>query len=142
MSPISRAAASSLKIPVRTALAMGTARMQNWLLVKVAANQNDKMINFQAATILKLIFIVYIYMMSMASANVINCEVRQKRICSDQWTQAFTVAGGAATTLWAFITDNPTQDSKKQPTRKPTQRRKPTTVSGRRKNTKNDNLPS
>lgn len=121
---------------------MGTVKMQNWLLAKVAANQNGKMVNLQASTILRLIFIVYIYMMAMASANVINCEIRQRKVCSDQWTQAFTVAGGAATTLWAFITDNPTQDSKKQPTRKPTQRRKPTTVSGRRKNTRNDSLPS
>ena len=59
--------------------------------------------------ILKIIFFVYIYMMLLASAGVLNCETNRRGECGDQWTQAFTVSGGAITTLWAFITDNPIQ---------------------------------
>jgi hypothetical protein len=81
--------------------------------------------NYNPSTVLRLIFCVYLYMLAMASANVANCEFRKEKNCGDQWTQAFTVSGGAATTLWAFITDNPTQDSQKQP--KPRPRTVPTT---------------
>lgn len=58
--------------------------------------------------VLKLLVGCYSYMLIMASASVANCEVRRPGQCGNQWTQAFTVAGGAASTLWAFITESPT----------------------------------
>jgi hypothetical protein len=61
------------------------------------------------ALILKLLVGCYSYMLLMASANVLSCEVRRPGQCGNQWTQAFTVAGGAASTLWAYITDSPAQ---------------------------------
>ena len=61
------------------------------------------------ALVLKLLVGCYSYMLIMASANVASCELRKPGQCGNQWTQAFTVAGGAASTLWAFITDSPTQ---------------------------------
>lgn len=57
--------------------------------------------------VLKLIVGCYSYMLIMASANVASCEWRRPGQCGNQWTQAFTVAGGAASTMWAFITDSP-----------------------------------
>lgn len=57
--------------------------------------------------VLKLLVGCYSYMLLMASANVASCELRKPGQCGNQWTQAFTVAGGAASTLWAFITDSP-----------------------------------
>lgn len=63
--------------------------------------------------ILRLIFCVYGYMMAMASANVIHCEFKDSQSCSQEWAQAFTISSGAATTLWAYITDNPIQSSRK-----------------------------
>ena len=74
---------------------------------------------FSSKFILRTIFFVYIYMMMMASANVLNCEVRKHKECGDQWTQAFTVSGGAITTLWAYITDNPLQSGSKSPVSSP-----------------------
>lgn len=59
--------------------------------------------------ILRLIVSCYAYMLLMASANVLSCELRTAGQCGNQWTQAFTVAGGAASTLWAYITDSPSQ---------------------------------
>lgn len=61
------------------------------------------------ALVLKLLVGCYSYMLLMASANVLSCEVRRPGQCGNQWTQAFTVAGGAASTLWAYITDSPSQ---------------------------------
>jgi len=65
--------------------------------------------NHPAVTVLVLRLLVacYSYMLIMASANVASCEFRKPGQCGNQWTQAFTVAGGAASTLWAFITDSP-----------------------------------
>lgn len=57
--------------------------------------------------VLKLLVGCYSYMLLMSSANVASCELRRPGQCGNQWTQAFTVAGGAASTLWAFITDSP-----------------------------------
>lgn len=57
--------------------------------------------------VLKLLVGCYSYMLVMSSANVASCEIRRPGQCGNQWTQAFTVAGGAASTLWAFITDSP-----------------------------------
>jgi len=66
------------------------------------------------AIALKLIAACYGYSLFMASANVVNCEARRQGECGDQWTQAFTVAGGATTTVWAYITESPpSKDSKK-----------------------------
>ena len=59
--------------------------------------------------VLKLIVGCYAYMLLMASANVLSCEIRRPGQCGNQWTSAFQVAGGAATTMWAFITDSPNQ---------------------------------
>lgn len=61
--------------------------------------------------VLKLLVGCYSYMLVMASANVASCELRKPGQCGNQWTQAFTVAGGAASTLWAFITESPSQSS-------------------------------
>jgi len=61
------------------------------------------------ALVLKLLVGCYSYMLLMASANVLSCELRRPGQCGNQWTQAFTVAGGAASTLWAYITDSPAQ---------------------------------
>jgi hypothetical protein len=61
------------------------------------------------ALVLKLLVGCYSYMLVMASANVLSCELRRPGQCGNQWTQAFTVAGGAASTLWAYITDSPAQ---------------------------------
>lgn len=61
--------------------------------------------------VLKLLIGCYSYMFVMASANVASCEWRRPGQCGNQWTQAFTVAGGAASTMWAFITDSPSQAS-------------------------------
>ena len=63
------------------------------------------------ALVLKLLVGCYSYMLLMASANVLSCELRRPGQCGNQWTQAFTVAGGAASTLWAYITDSPAQTS-------------------------------
>lgn len=59
------------------------------------------------ALILRLIISCYCYMLLMASANVLSCELRRPGQCGNQWTQAFTVAAGATSTLWAYITDSP-----------------------------------
>lgn len=59
--------------------------------------------------VLKLLVGCYGYMLVMASANVASCELRRPGQCGNQWTQAFTVAGSAAGTLWAYITDSPAQ---------------------------------
>lgn len=59
--------------------------------------------------VLKLLVGCYSYMLVMSSANVASCEIRRPGQCGNQWTQAFTVAGGAASTLWAFITESPSQ---------------------------------
>lgn len=67
---------------------------------------------------LRLLVACYAYMMIMASANVASCEVRKPGQCGNQWTQAFTVAGGAASTMWAYITDSPNT------TKNPTTRRR------------------
>lgn len=61
------------------------------------------------ALVLRLLVGCYSYMLIMASANVASCEWRRPGQCGNQWTQAFTVAGGAASTMWAFITDSPSQ---------------------------------
>lgn len=61
--------------------------------------------------VLKLLVGCYSYMLLMSSANVASCELRRPGQCGNQWTQAFTVAGGAASTLWAFITDSPNTPS-------------------------------
>jgi hypothetical protein len=57
--------------------------------------------------VLKLLVGCYSYMLLMASANVLSCEIRRPGQCGNQWTQAFTVAGGASSTLWAYITESP-----------------------------------
>ena len=67
------------------------------------------------AIVLRLLVGCYGYMLLMASANVISCELRKPGQCGNQWTQAFTVAGGAASTMWAYITDSP---SAQHPSRK------------------------
>ena len=59
--------------------------------------------------VLKLLCGCYGYMLLMSSANVLSCELKNSGKCGDQWTQAFTVAGGATSTLWAFITESPNQ---------------------------------
>lgn len=59
------------------------------------------------ALVLRLLVGCYGYMFVMASANVAACELRKPGACGPAWTQAFTVAGGAASTLWAYITDSP-----------------------------------
>lgn len=64
--------------------------------------------------VLKLLVGCYSYMLLMSSANVASCEIRRPGQCGNQWTQAFTVAGGAASTLWAFITDSPNTPSSAQ----------------------------
>ena len=64
--------------------------------------------------VLKLLVGCYSYMLLMSSANVASCELRRPGQCGNQWTQAFTVAGGAASTLWAFITDSPNTPSSAQ----------------------------
>ena len=61
--------------------------------------------------VLKLLVGCYSYMLVMSSANVASCEIRRPGQCGNQWTQAFTVAGGAASTLWAFITESPLQNN-------------------------------
>lgn len=91
--------------------------LKPYVLSKLTPSVRPMSKHYDPSVILKLICGVYAYMMLMASANVANCEARRERACADQWTQAFTVSGGAATTLWAYITDNPTQDAKKQPSR-------------------------
>jgi len=57
--------------------------------------------------VLKLLVGCYGYMLVMASANVAACELRKPGACGPAWTQAFTVAGGAASTLWAYVVDSP-----------------------------------
>ncbi len=64
--------------------------------------------------VLKLLVGCYSYMLLMSSANVASCEIRRPGQCGNQWTQAFTVAGGAASALWAFITDSPNAPSSAQ----------------------------
>jgi hypothetical protein len=61
--------------------------------------------------VLRLLCGCYGYMLIMASGNVAACELRKPGACGPQWTQAFTVAGGAASTLWAYITDSPNTNS-------------------------------
>jgi hypothetical protein len=61
--------------------------------------------------VLKLLVGCYSYMLLMASGNVAACELRKPGACGPAWTQAFTVAGGAASTLWAYITDSPNSPS-------------------------------
>lgn len=68
--------------------------------------------------VLRLLVACYSYMLIMASANVASCEVRRPGQCGNQWTQAFTVAGGAASTLWAYITDSPSQNTKTPSTKR------------------------
>ena len=56
-------------------------------------------------------FLCYGYMLLLSGANVINCEMRNSGQCSQAWTQSFTVSGGIASTLWAYITDKPKSTS-------------------------------
>lgn len=63
------------------------------------------------ALVLRLLVGCYGYMLVMASAGVASCELRKPGECGSSWTQAFTVAGGAASTMWAFITDSPNTPS-------------------------------
>lgn len=63
---------------------------------------------------LKLIVACYGYSLAMASAGVISCELRKPGECSSQWMQAFTVAGGATTTMWAYITESPPPGSARE----------------------------
>lgn len=65
--------------------------------------------------VLRLLIGCYSYSLGMASANVAACELRRPGQCGNQWTQAFTVAGGAASTLWAYITESPAQSSGTSP---------------------------
>ena len=67
--------------------------------------------------VLRLIVGCYSYMLIMASANVASCELRRPGQCGNQWTQAFTVAGGAASTMWAFITESPRSTAEGSATR-------------------------
>ena len=62
------------------------------------------------AIVLRLLVGCYGYMLLMASFNVASCEWRRPGQCGNQWTQSFTVAGGAASTMWAYITDSPRQE--------------------------------
>ena len=71
--------------------------------------------------VLKLLVGCYSYMLVMSSANVASCEFRRPGQCGNQWTQAFTVAGGAASTLWAYITDSPVQAAPRGRQRHPRQ---------------------
>lgn len=73
------------------------------------------------ALVLKLLVGCYSYMLVMASANVLSCELRRPGQCGNQWTQAFTVAGGAASTLWAYITESPSQAAPRGRQRSPSQ---------------------
>jgi hypothetical protein len=61
------------------------------------------------ALVLRLLMTVYGYSLVMATGQVISCEIRNAGACADQWTQAFTISAGAASTLWAYITDSPVQ---------------------------------
>lgn len=61
--------------------------------------------------VLRLLVGCYSYMLVMASAGVAACELRTPGNCGSSWTQAFTVAGGAASTMWAYITDSPNSPS-------------------------------
>jgi hypothetical protein len=72
------------------------------------------------ALILRLIVGCYAYMLLMASANVVSCELRRPGQCGNQWTQAFTVAAGATSTLWAYITDSPDQRPASRGRQRPT----------------------
>lgn len=67
--------------------------------------------------IFKLICAIYVYMMAMSAIGVISCEQRKRGECGEQWTQIYTISGGALTTLWAYITDNPlrTEDFSRKP---------------------------
>jgi len=69
---------------------------------------------------LKLLMGCYGYMLVMSGMNVLSCELRSSGQCGDQWTQAFTVAGGATSTLWAFITESPSHSA---PTKTPNSER-------------------
>lgn len=71
------------------------------------------------ALVLRLLVGCYSYMMLMASAGVISCETRRQGQCGEAWTQAFTVAGGAASTLWAFIVDSPNKGAASVRSRNP-----------------------
>jgi len=73
------------------------------------------------ALVLKLLVGCYSYMLVMASANVASCEIRRPGQCGNQWTSAFQVAGGAASTLWAYITDSPVQSAPRGRQRPPRQ---------------------
>lgn len=72
------------------------------------------------ALVLKLLIGCYSYMLLMASANVLSCEIRRPGQCGNQWTQAFTVAAGATSTLWAYITDSPGQRPASRGRQRPT----------------------
>lgn len=59
-----------------------------------------------AAIVLRLLVGCYAYLIVMSGASVAVCEARRPN-CGSEWTQAFTVTGGATSTLWAYITDSP-----------------------------------
>jgi hypothetical protein len=58
------------------------------------------------AIVLRLLVGCYGYLIVMSGASVAVCEARRSS-CGAEWTQAFTVTGGATSTLWAYITDSP-----------------------------------
>lgn len=59
------------------------------------------------AIVLRLLVGCYGYLIVMSGASVAVCEARRPSKCGAEWTQAFTVTGGATSTLWAYITDSP-----------------------------------
>lgn len=58
---------------------------------------------------MRLLMVTYGYSLTLATGQVLACEIRDSGKCSSQWTQAFTVSAGLASTLWAYITESPQQ---------------------------------
>lgn len=59
------------------------------------------------ALVMRLLMATYGYSLALSTGQVLACEVRRTGACGSEWTQAFTVSAGLASTLWAYITESP-----------------------------------
>jgi hypothetical protein len=70
------------------------------------------------ALVMRLLMATYGYSLALSTSHVAVCEVRRPGKCNSEWTQAFTISAGLASTLWAYVTESP-QHAPPPPKRNP-----------------------
>jgi hypothetical protein len=61
------------------------------------------------ALAVRVLMAIYAYTLVLSTGQVAACETRKPGECGGEWTQAYTVAAGITSTLWAYVTDSPQQ---------------------------------